>query len=679
MNTNRLCRRVRRNIVLLSALFGLVLAGLAAVPSPEQLLPDDTLVMITVPDVARLKDAYRHSSQGALWNDESMKPFKENFIAKWKEEFVQPLERELDVELGSYASLPQGQLTVALTQNGAAGKDGPPLGLLLLLDTRDKSGLLRTNLAELRKKWTASGKPIRTEKIRNLEFSVLPVSSNDVPKTLKRFFTATAQLQEPPAEDQIPKAPERSEWVIGQADSLLIIGNSTTAVEKIVARLSGGSVPALGELAAYDANRQALFRDAPLYGWANAKVLVDNMLRTAAKKKPAPEDPLVPFDTDKLLAAIGLSGLKTVAFAMQTSVEGWMFQLYIGVPESGRVGAFAFLPGEAKDPSPPPFVPASAVKFQRWRIDGQKTWAGLLKMLAEISPQSISGLNFVLDTANLAAKEKDPDFDVRKNLIGNLGDDVISYEKAARSGAAADASAAPALYLLGSPNPEKLAASLKSVLVILNPQAGSPAEREFLGRKIFSVPLPTLPLPMAEVARPAAPRTLHYAAGAGYVAMSSDASLLEEYLRSSESQGKALRETPGFVDAMGKVVNPGTSLFGYNNQTETMRAMFDALKNEPAARGPALNPLAAVMGMAGQAVDLRDLMDYSLLPPFDKVAKYFSFTVHSLSANVDGLTLLMFAPAPLALKADLAAKLSPGSPVLAAPAASSTNGPASKP
>ena len=46
-----------------------------------------------------------------------------------------------------------------------------PPGFLLLLDTRDKSHLLRTNLANLRKHWMDAGKPVRTERLRDLEFS----------------------------------------------------------------------------------------------------------------------------------------------------------------------------------------------------------------------------------------------------------------------------------------------------------------------------------------------------------------------------------------------------------------------------------------------------------------------------------------------------------------------------
>src|SRR5205807_9286573 len=105
------------------------------------------------------------------------------------------------------------------------------------------------------------------------------------------------------------------------------------------------------------------------------------------------------------------------------------------------------------------------VKFRRWRLDGQKAWAMLEKMLTEISPQSINGVNFILDTANTAAKDKDPSFDIRKNLIGNLGDDMISYEKAARGNSPEQLQSPPSLFLLGSPHAEQLTAALKSVLV----------------------------------------------------------------------------------------------------------------------------------------------------------------------------------------------------------------------
>src|SRR5882757_1256362 len=121
-----------------------------AVPSPEKLLSDDTLLVVTAPDFSKLRETFKSSPQSQLWNDPAMKAFREHFIEKWNEEFVKPLERELDVRLDDYTSLPQGQVTFALTQ--LRGKE-EELGILFLVDTKSKSGQLKTNLTNLRKKW----------------------------------------------------------------------------------------------------------------------------------------------------------------------------------------------------------------------------------------------------------------------------------------------------------------------------------------------------------------------------------------------------------------------------------------------------------------------------------------------------------------------------------------------
>jgi len=273
--------------------------------------------------------------------------------------------------------------------------------------------------------------------------------------------------------------------VIGQAESLLVMADSMSVVEKVVARLSGGSAPCIGDQADFQASKQALFREAHGYAWLNGKALFDVIVREAAtvKENPQAPNPFEVFKPAKLLSASGLSGLKTIALSMSGSSDGVLFNLLLGVSEADRSGIFKILAGEPKESSPPAFVPADALKFQRWRVDGQKAWATVEKMITEISPQTLSGLNFLIETANTSAREKDPGFDLRKNLIGNLGDDMISYEKPPRDGNEAGNEPGASLFLVGSPNPETLAASLKMVLIFVTAQAGAPAEREFLGRK----------------------------------------------------------------------------------------------------------------------------------------------------------------------------------------------------
>jgi hypothetical protein len=189
-------------------------------------------------------------------------------------------------------------------------------------------------------------------------------------------------------------------------------------------------------------------------------------------------------------------------------------------------------------------------------------------------------------------------------------------------------------------------------LLVIFPQGDTITEREFLGHKVFSVPLPTLPMALPGTARPSAQSILNVAASGGYVAISTDTAILEEYLRSTDTQAKALRETAGLADAAQKAGGMGTGWFGYENQAETMRANFESWKKNAgtSASGPGANPFTAVLGTPAPVKALEGWMDYSLLPPFDRVSKYFSYSVYAVSANVDGLTYKLFAPVPPALR-----------------------------
>src|SRR5664280_1780085 len=145
-----------------------------------------------------------------------------------------------------------------------------------------------------------------------------------------------------------------------------------------------------------------------------------------------------------------------------------------------RQGIFKIIAAAPKDANPPAFVPADAVKFWRWRVDGQKSWAALEKMLADISPAWLSSLNAAISIANATAQQKDPNFDVRKNLIGNLGDDWIYYQKAPAGNPPADLNSAPWLFLFAALNPDPAVLAIKNVASLTSSQENAPAPRDFL-------------------------------------------------------------------------------------------------------------------------------------------------------------------------------------------------------
>ncbi|MGH7993337.1 MAG: hypothetical protein ACREDQ_07465, partial [Limisphaerales bacterium] len=543
---------------LFAALLTLATPVYAAIPPVENLLPADTLFVLDAPDSAAFRAASHQSPQWLFWNDPAMKPFHDKFVAKWESEFIAPLERDLGVKLDDFAGLPQGQFAFALTQNGWNGTNDANPGLLLLLDAKNKSSVLKTNLANLRQKWTQAGKSLQTLTLHGIPFSVVTLSSNDMPGVLGKIFPTAQPVQELGKENK-PSPPGK--LFVGQFESLLIAGNSQSVVETVSARLTGGSNPSLSGNPVFAADRLSQFHGSPLYyGWFNTRDFF-NVLAHIPQAEPNPDAPS-PFPAipwTKILNASGFTGLKSISFTCRQTPEGTKADFFISAPEADRQGLIKMISANQKDANPPSFVPADAVKFFRWRVDGQQTWATLQKMVGEISPMALASLNSFIDIANSTAQQKDPNFDIRKNLISNLGDDWISYQKKPTGTTLADLNQPPSIFIFASPHPDQTALALKSVMG-LGAAADNPAPtRDFLGRKIYTIPQ----RPQATAgATQAAPRSLYCTASGGYVAVSGNVSMVEDYLRSAESHVKPLRETDGLNEAIQHVGGTGNGLFG---------------------------------------------------------------------------------------------------------------------
>jgi hypothetical protein len=245
----------------------------------------------------------------------------------------------------------------------------------------------------------------------------------------------------------------------------------------------------------------------------------------------------------------------------------------------------------------------------------------------------MAGVDSVINLANSFAQQKDPGFDLRTALFGNLGDDLISYQKPASGDSLTALANPPTLYLVGVANPDQVIAAIKTLAAMGVAQDAKTEPREFLGRKIHTLALRNGTDPATGTVRTS---PLYLSASGGYVAISATAAVLEEYLRSTENQAKPLRENAGLAEAAQRLGGTGGGLFGFENQRETMRVTFKAFKN-PAGGG-------AVMKLFPAA--FRDWADFSLLPDYAQVQKYFYLSVYAGKADDAGLTLNVFSPRP---------------------------------
>jgi hypothetical protein len=620
------------------------------------LLPSTTVLLVTVPDGARAWGLATNVALARLWRDPAMKAFTDKFDDRLLTAGVGPLEQQLGVKFADYAGLARGQITLALIpvehpDDPAKENAGGSYAAVLLLDADDRSSQLTTNLAALKKKWIDAGKTLKTEKIRDTDFTTFITTSDDLSmqKLLPNFSGTNDQSDALPGGLKIPgdsaakTPPDKVELTFGQSGSLLIVSQSREVIEKILARQAGGLIPALEEQPAFQADYAARLQGSPMFGWANLKALVGEWAKqqpgasgnSGADAGPTP---------DNVLSSLGLSGLTTASVTYRSDADGLSVRIFVGAPESGRRGLLKILATEPKNAGPPPFVPAGAVKFSRVRLDIPGNWKVFETTLNQLNPQYAQLLNYVF---GLAGKDKDEKYDLRAELLGSLGDDIISYERSPVSTTMGDLKQPPGLYLIGSPDPEKLAAALKVALSVAAPGPDGVKDREFLGRKIYTASLPFSPQ--------GGSHSYHFAASGGYVAITGDVPMLEEYLRSSDGKSASLRETPGLMDAAQKAGGLETGIFAYSNDKETMRSVVDTLRKEQVSWTDFLGLFGLQLptvkiSTVEEAAEFKKWVDFSLLPPSDTVTKYFNYSVWVGGFTPQGFSLNSFTPTPAALR-----------------------------
>lgn len=622
----------------------------AAVPAPGSLFPKDTLVLASVPDWASARTGFLQSAYGRLWSEPAMRPFREKVEAAVIEKLIGDLEKDTGIKVADYLPILQGQVSFALLQKPAGAapaeedkdKASSTSALVLIVDAKDQSDVLKQRLTETRQKLTEAKKPLKTEKLRDVEFTTVVIDPKEMKSKAKAKPIAKGVLKADAKDGSKPKdadadddgdedddsdVPARKfELSFGQVGSVLVVTDSLKTVEPLVAVLTGGSAPTLADNEDYRSSvASGGIRDAYGYAWLNFAAVYKTIEQGSDKLKPQAN--AMGVDPKKALGTLGLQGLKSATISASRTADGEYAVVALNVPESVRGGIFKLLAVEPKDSAPPAFVPADAVRFSRWRIDGPRIWSTLESMIQQISPQ-LGG--FLQMSLGALGKDKDPSFDFRKSFIANLGDDFISYEKAPKGTTLVELSNPPSVSLLGSGNADQLALGFRAAAGLLPTGAEEPKVREFNGRKVYGVKL--------SMGAPGTDGLFEFAAGSGYVAMGTHPAMLEEFLRSGDGNGKSLRELPALTEAAGRVGGMSQGIFGYEDQREVARAKWEAFRQGDMAKMfPPGTP-------ASQIKSMKEMFDFNLLPPFESVSKYFNLMVYAGRWDPQGFSVKLYSP-----------------------------------
>jgi hypothetical protein len=607
-------------IVVVSSLF-------AAPKPPGSMLPSDTLAVLTIPHFPDAKTAFLGDPYVRLFDDPSMKAYTDKIKTTFEQNVVGGLEKQLGIKLSEYTDLMNGQLTLAFFMNAPDGAKRPSFDLMLALDAGDKSEQLRLKLADVRKRFADAGQTLQPITIRNQAFYRIKASGGETGKGR--------------ASGGAP-----NELFMGQVDSFLMISSSAAVMQKILASASDGGAPSLAENPSFKKIFARRLKGSYGYGWINFsevyKMIVPQV-EAMDRQFAGNANPLIPKPT-AVLDALGLDALEGLSFNLKELPKGSMIEFTMSVPEKGRTGLFELLALEKKDSLPMNRIPEDVVSFNRTRINLAKFWSGLEGMVGELAPPVMGFVELFLGGLG---KDRDPNFDFRESFFENLGDDIITVGLPPRSSKLEDVANPPSLTLLGSPDPKRLAEGLV-VATGLIPSGGNVlSEREFLGRTIYSFTIPGLALPGAGQ-DPAAGAGFYMAPDDGYLVFSMDEQTVEEYLRGPSSSQKPLRRIAGLSQATQALGEEQLTSFRYDNAAEIVKKLWELGRENPELLSGGLGAAALAAPLPFKGLD--ELTDFSSLPRFDRVSKYFHYSVGGSSSDTEHLNYRWFRPSPPNLK-----------------------------
>lgn len=592
--------RLAQKAVMALGLITMAPAMTHAAPPPDQLVSQNTIAILTAPDLSELKAVTQKSAQWKIMHDASLKPFKDKFWAGFKAQVLKPFEDEVQFKISNALDLLQGQLTLAISADGALDLDSPDVDFLVILDTGKNQSQLTGILDEARKRMKEGEVSFVDKSIRGARFIQLPVDDQDFDL-----------------------------W-LGQSDELLLFSNSEDELEKVIARQKGGSVPSLARNPKFQTQKAALFRDSLVYGWVHLEPIISSAKAKIAAEEQENGPNQMGISPSAVIQALGINGLVDASFGYQEKPEGSYVEFAVGVPQTQRAGIFKMLASTPNDSSPPPFVPGNVDSFSRWRLDLNRVWADIESMVGRISPLMTGMLQISLSQIG---KQTDPNFDFKRNFIGNLGDDLISYSQSPASSSLEDVVAQPGLFLLGARDADQLAAAVNTLLTEFGIQ---PTSSKFLGRTIYSITTPGGDFD-SEAGQ------VSFVANSGYVAISSDRAIMEGFLRSgtNDSGSRPLQSNAAMTSAAAKIGGLRTGLFAYQNDRESVKSAYNMIRENPD-----LIEMFIEEGISEADIVASDWIDLSLLPAFNQIEKYFGITVMTGSVDPVGFHLKAFTPTP---------------------------------
>jgi hypothetical protein len=594
MNTCRLAVVGLLRCFAVSAFLASMLVGSVdgARPKMTELLPENTLGVISIPDTQELATRFMNTSTGRMSQDPEMKPIFDQLYGSMSE-LVGTVQDKIGLSLPEIVAIPQGEVTFAVV----AVKDAPP-SMVLLLDAGDHIA----NARKLFDRWMAmiSGDENSAAKrevtIKDVKITVFDNVGNG--RTIAVF----------------------------EKDSTLVVGNNVDVVKGILATWNGEKGRVLSDNSNFGTimNRcQGTQENPPQIIWFVDPI---NIMRSIAEQNMSLRLGVA------MLPVLGLDGLSAIGGSLTYDAGQYDAVSHIHIllenPRSGIIKMIALEPGVSK---PESWAPSDVASYMTVHVKVETAIKTLAPMYDSLAGEG--GFSKFIEQRFSTPTGIDLEKQVIPALEGRITY-ITWFEKPATMVSGVT------LVALKLKDTEAISKALESLTTRFE---GRITRETSAGKNYFrfNIPLPPAPQPPANGPDPAQVPIPCFGIVDDYFVFTNRPSLYEKVLSTAAEGTKSLADELEFKLIENKIKRQSGGakpvMLGFNRPVEGFRYWYDLINTDRTREA---------LKRQGERNGFFKALDTTLqknpLPPFEVIQRYFAPGGSMAVDDSDGLHLMGF-------------------------------------
>ena len=600
-------RKSRKFICALALLCSCALVQAEVLPKTARLIPPETVLLVDVDNFSRLKQQFEKTNLYKLYKDPAMAAFIDDTKTKCREK-IRELDNEIVRAIVDTDVLPQGRVAVALVfgeqpprfaaQSSSGGNE--PI-VLFITQWGENISKIKETIDKMVRKAVEEGSHRKTEDYRGVSIE-----------------TITPDL----IRDENPSMLSYSLF-----DDCLIASANLPALKFVIAHIKGATSPTLAGDADYAATIAAVgpYHDIDFY------VNIKQIIKTVIAKDT----------TGKAQATIANLGLHNVA-AVGCSVgigrspnNSCGGKAFLKI-EGGKKGVLKMLEVESAVLRAPRFIPASTYSVTFLNLNIKKAYNELYSILYNFSPAAAAMMH-AIDLPD--SPDGEPGLQL-KDVVEHLGSQIVIAQSTNKP-FSSSSMPTESLVALAVVNPRALEKSLSLLHSKMIAPNNPEARRELLGHTIYLISLPALPFfkapvtPMQDPAGPTVPQmpTMAFTVTDTHLIFGVESSVEQAIRTLSSTEVVSVGSATWFNNAKSAIPSV-VGLACLQNDAASGELFWWMIKESGKAKASAISTGTASFRFGPQEVG--KLVNFSLLPEFDAVRKYFGLSAFYGISRPDG-------------------------------------------